>query len=108
MEVRDLPKFEDGIHHFQVDKSSLHMPIMIWYQNGKLHREDGPASVSPCGDEFWYQNGVRHRTDGPAVWRPNRDSGWWLNGDWLSFDRWIARLAEIDIEHATLMKLQWG
>ena len=27
-----------------------------WYQNGKLHRDNGPAIVRPDGREEWYQN----------------------------------------------------
>ena len=42
-----------------------------WYQNGKLHREDGPAKIVYRTDgsveiELWYQNGKLHREDGPA------------------------------------------
>ena len=28
-----------------------------WWQNGKLHREDGPAIIYPNGGP-WYQNGI--------------------------------------------------
>jgi len=43
-----------------------------WYQNGKLHRLDGPAAIyydnsSNKLSESWYQNGQLHRLDGPAV-----------------------------------------
>ena len=42
-----------------------------WYQNDKLHREDGPASILYRADgsvksEAWYKNGAIHREDGPA------------------------------------------
>lgn len=37
-----------------------------WYQNGILHREDGPAVVFKKY-QSWYNNGERHRADGPAV-----------------------------------------
>jgi hypothetical protein len=36
------------------------------YQNGLLHREDGPAVEYPSGSVLWCQNGLRHRLDGPA------------------------------------------
>ena len=49
-----------------------------WYQNGNLHREDGPAWIRyrPDGSveiESWYRNGERHREDGPAFteYRPD-------------------------------------
>ena len=78
-----------------------------WYQNGKLHREDGPAVIRTCGSEYWYRRGQQHRDGGPAVkyvdgdmfWlqdgRLHRDDGpavkyesgdesWWLHGKHLS------------------------
>jgi len=36
----------------------------------RLHREDGPAVIWPCGKEEYYMNGHRHRLDGPAVVYP--------------------------------------
>jgi len=34
----------------------------VWYQNGKLHREDNlPAIIYPDGTQYWYQNGKCHR-----------------------------------------------
>jgi hypothetical protein len=38
-----------------------------WYQYGKRHRLDGPASEVFDGSKAWYQDGNRHRIDGPAV-----------------------------------------
>jgi len=29
----------------------------VWYKNGKLHREDGPAEIWVTGERFWYKNG---------------------------------------------------
>ena len=29
----------------------------FWFNNGKLHREDGPAIIFPDGTQFWYING---------------------------------------------------
>jgi hypothetical protein len=37
-----------------------------YYQNGFLHRIDGPARVNDAG-EYWYYEGWKHRLDGPAV-----------------------------------------
>lgn len=31
--------------------------ITLWYLNGKLHREDGPAMEFSNGLEFWYLDG---------------------------------------------------
>ena len=51
-----------------------------WCQNGKLHREDGPAVEWPAGNKYWYQNGEFHREDGPAVEYPNGEKYWYQNG----------------------------
>jgi len=37
-----------------------------WYKEGKLHREDGPAKECPDGTKYWYKEGKPHREDGPA------------------------------------------
>jgi len=52
-----------------------------WYQNGQLHRLDGPATKYKNGDKYWYQNGKLHRTDGPAVECANGDKEYWQNGE---------------------------
>jgi hypothetical protein len=52
-----------------------------WYRNGKLHREDGPAVESAAGNKSWYLNGKRHREDGPAVEGANGFNFWYLNGE---------------------------
>jgi hypothetical protein len=51
----------------------------MWYQDGKLHRTDGPAVEYTDGGKFWYQNGKPHRTDGPAVEEPDGTKMWYLN-----------------------------
>jgi len=52
-----------------------------WFQNGKLHRIDGPAIESPNGTKYWFQNDKRHRIDGPAVERSNGEKHWFQNGE---------------------------
>ena len=34
-----------------------------WYENGKKHREDGPAIESIYGGKEWYLNGIRYNED---------------------------------------------
>ena len=51
-----------------------------WFLNGQLHREDGPASQLADGTKSWYQNGQRHRTNGPAFERADGTKMWFLNG----------------------------
>ena len=50
----------------------------LWYKNGKLHREDGPA-VERNGTKEWWVNGKLHREDGPAL-ELNSTKEWWVNG----------------------------
>lgn len=76
-----------------------------WYNNGKLHRENGPAVITEKGDEFWYiddklhreddqpamifkngrkewyNHGKLHRESGPAVVSHNGDQEFWINGE---------------------------
>ena len=51
-----------------------------WFQNGKLHRLDGPAVEWSSGGKEWYQNGKFHRLDGPAVELANGDKAWHIEG----------------------------
>jgi len=55
-----------------------------WYQNGKLHRTDGPAAIYVYGTEYWYLNGEKHRTDGPAVTWADGEERWYQNGKELT------------------------
>jgi hypothetical protein len=50
-----------------------------WYQNGQLHRLDGPAIEYPNGDKRWYQNDQLHRLDGPAIEFSNGTKEWYIN-----------------------------
>jgi hypothetical protein len=52
----------------------------IWYLNGVIHREDGPAFILGNGSKIWYLNGVIHRIDGPAVEYIDGGKLWYLNG----------------------------
>jgi len=52
----------------------------IWYLNGKLHRVDGPAWEYADGETFWYLNGLKHREDGPAQEWSDGNKFWYLNG----------------------------
>jgi hypothetical protein len=38
----------------------------VWYINGQKHREDGPAYIIG-GTSYWYKYGKIHREDGPAI-----------------------------------------
>ncbi len=55
----------------------------FWYQHGKIHRDDGPAAIYTDGEQQWYQYGKYHRDDGPAVICSNGDQFWYLHGKFL-------------------------
>ena len=63
----------------------------FWYRNDQLHREDGPAYEGAHGDKHWFLNGQRHRDDGPAVECSNGDKSWWLNNQCLSEEEFNRR-----------------
>jgi len=50
-----------------------------WYRKGKPHREDGPAVIFTDGFQRWYRNGKYHREDGPAAIFTDGSQAWWLN-----------------------------
>ena len=52
----------------------------LWFLNGNLHREDGPAVEYANGNKYWYFNGKLHREDGPAVEYVDDYKAWYLNG----------------------------
>jgi hypothetical protein len=51
-----------------------------FYDEGKLHKEDGPALKCSDGSEAWYLNGVFHREDGPAISDSSGYKAWWVQG----------------------------
>ena len=57
-----------------------------WFQNGDLHRLDGPAIEYKNGTKHWYQNGKFHRTDGPAVEYASGGKQWFQNGKYHRLD----------------------
>src|ERR1700691_2444848 len=62
-------------------------PAVIWkdgrfkyFLNGKIHREDGPAAIHLNGIIEYCINGKLHREDGPAFTWPDVSLEYWLNG----------------------------
>jgi hypothetical protein len=71
----DHYKLEDGSERWELD-DKLHRddgPALItpegksWYRHGQLHRDGGPAVEMAHGTKKWFQNDVLHRDDGPAI-----------------------------------------
>ena len=61
----------------------------MWYQNGKLHRKNGPAIIDENGNKFWFQNNKLHREDGPAIVHTNGTKEWWIKDKKLSKKKFI-------------------
>jgi hypothetical protein len=51
-----------------------------WYEDGQLHRENGPAVEWADGSREWWFRGELHRQDGPAIERANGTKEWWYLG----------------------------
>ena len=55
--------------------------IQLWFRDGQLHREEGPATVYPNGDQWWYRDGQLHREgDLLAVIYANGRQMWYRDG----------------------------
>jgi len=52
-----------------------------WYQNGILHRIDGPAVEHFDGTKEWFVNGKLHREDGPAIEHSDGSKAFYLFGE---------------------------
>jgi hypothetical protein len=53
----------------------------LWYKEGNLHREDGPAIISSNGTKYWYKQGTWHREDGPAIEYSDGSKEWFKEGE---------------------------
>jgi hypothetical protein len=76
-EISELEYTQYRLQGYQIDADKYRV---VWYLNGNLHREDGPAAIFANGTQVWFLNNQRHRTDGPAIIWTNGGQEWWLNG----------------------------
>jgi len=84
--TKDNPKLVECFYAFEnkdiftgvvKDKNN----IIVYYLNGKYHREDGPAVAYANGTKEWYLNGNFHREDGPAYELASGYKVWYLNDE---------------------------
>lgn len=80
---------QDGVNH-------LPSGAEVWYQDGQIHRDGGPALTLPNGTQIWYQNGKVHRVDGPAVIYPNYTVRWYLDNKRIYSENKFQQLAGLD------------
>lgn len=65
----------------------------FYYQNGSLHRSDGPAIEWVNGTKFWYKHGKAHREDGPAFESIDGNNSWYLDGNYLSEEEFNKKIS---------------
>ena len=81
-------------------KNTNNSEIKRYYNNGKRHREDGPAVEYSDGTKIWYINDKLHRDDGPAVVYGNEMSfskEWWLDNVRYSEEEYKVELRQRNI-----------
>jgi len=79
-----------------------------WYQNNQHHRTDGPAIERANGTRLWLQNGKKHRTDGPAIEYSNGDRSWYINDTEYSFEEYVDQIYPNDCSKKTHFILKWS
>ncbi len=65
---------------FYYKDGTISNEYILYYNESKLHRTDGPAMEFGDGERQWYINGKRHRVDGPAIEYPDGVKGWYIDG----------------------------
>ena len=66
---REIKKYDDRIEY---------------WENGKLHRTDGPAIEYANGKKEWYVNSLLHRINGPAVEDVDGSKLWFVHGRYIN------------------------
>lgn len=56
---------------------TYHDGMRVWYRDGIIHRDDGPALTTRFGKKFWYRDGSYHRDDGPAITDDRNGAKYW-------------------------------
>ena len=75
-----------------------------WWLNGKLHREDGHAREFADGTKEWYLNGKLHREDGPAREFADGDTAWYLNDEFYGFNNEYTKESWIKLVRLELLR----
>jgi hypothetical protein len=77
----------------------------IWYLNGQLHREDGPAMEWYDGDKAWYLNGQYHREDGPALEYSSGIKCWYLNGTEYTEEEYNLKMNRVTVKELSVSEI---
>jgi len=86
--VEEVINFEGGTRKIERWRANGQVADEQYFDaDGKLHRENGPASISRYGSNgavghiYYYRHGEPHRSDGPA------QQNWWSDGS-LEWEVW--------------------
>lgn len=102
-----IERFPNNILKLYTSQSNWGDSI-VWYQNGKRHKTDGPAFEYLNGDgKSWWKNGLRHREDGPAHIKPDGTQDWYLEGRKLSLQEIEQQKFLIDLKKRGFDKYSW-
>ena len=80
---RVIGGFKEGIPNYSPSAKNGRYDTkgdVIYYKDGLIHREDGPAMICANGNTIWVQRGVPHRKDGPAAEFANGSKLWLVRG----------------------------
>lgn len=67
-----------------------------WYKNNKLHRIHGPAIEFANGTKFWYFEGKLHRLDGPAMEFTDGEKQYWLDNISYPYNEWYSIIHNLE------------
>ena len=76
--LSDYPTRRDLLH--AITEGRAPRGTKVWWRDGKLHRDDGPAYVGADGSKEWWRDDKRHRDDGPACEYVDGTKEWWRDG----------------------------
>lgn len=69
--------YQEGLLHREDGPAVDWINMKRWYFRGQLHRIGGPAEMFTDSTKRWYKYGKLHNVDGPAVERPVHGNQRW-------------------------------
>jgi hypothetical protein len=79
-------------------KSEYKDKVEYFNEQGKRHREDGPAIEHKDGYKSWYINGQWHREEGPAIEYSDGSKSWYLNNINYSEQEWKEEVIRLKLK----------
>jgi len=84
---------EEGAMHRDGAPAYITDKLEAYYQNGKLHNENGYAKIMKTGTSCHYFNGLLHKSNGAAIVHADGQKEYYLNGTPVtkSFKKWASK-----------------